>query len=88
MIDDNPFEPEETREQQDRRVGAMIRDGADNRAAAALVGRRVRFADEPSTASSYYVLSCAAGMVVLDGWSGTFSPYLFVTVDSDDPRFR
>ncbi len=29
LDEENPFEPEETREQQDRRIGQMIRDNAE-----------------------------------------------------------
>jgi hypothetical protein len=46
--------------------------------AAALVGKRVRFAHTPDREEFYTVVTGARnGMVELDGWVGEFAPHLF-----------
>lgn len=45
----------------------------DRKAAAALVGKRVRFAHMPDTEENYFTVTMAHdGMVELEGWSGEF----------------
>jgi len=47
-----------------------------------LLGKFVRFLDEPKTSRGYLVTLVADdGMVEIDGFSGQFAPHLFERVD-------
>jgi hypothetical protein len=51
----------------------------DLKAAAALVGKRVRFAHLPDREDNYYlVITAHRAMVQLEGWTGEFAPHLFL----------
>ena len=57
----------------------MVSTLEDRKAAAALVGKRVRFAHTPDSEEFYYLVKMAHdGMVELEDWTGNFAPHLFV----------